>query len=143
MAGSKIVRFRVGAWRFEDAETTKMVVFTLLWYDGANSYTASIRYNIPETKWEYLDYTNAWVDLIATHVLAAETWHTFEIDVDFDLGKYVRLIVDDRPLVIGVAVYAAVDATEVGASVTLETTTAGAAAAEARFDDIKIQEISE
>jgi len=150
IAASKAIKFRVPAWRFEDVDENKYVIFHIEWYDGANYYHAAVRYDVINQAWDYLNSANDWSEVIATHILAAETWHSLELDIDFVHTSYLRLLVDDRTNVFSSTLfYTIADAVTLAqAIVSLETTTQGATPAEAYFDGapgdpIAITEISE
>ena len=150
IAGSKAIKLRVPAWRFEDVTKNKYVVFAVEWYDGANYYAAEVRYDVVNQKWSYLNSANAWSDVIAVHKLAAGVWHSLELDIDFVHTSYLRLLVDDRTNVFSSTLFYTVAdaATLAQAKLSLETTTQATSPAEAYFDGapgdpIRITEISE
>jgi hypothetical protein len=145
MAGSKMLKFFVNAWRFESVSYVAYVYFTVDWYDALNHYTASIRYDVVNQKWSYLNSTNTWSDILSPHKLAASAWLTFELDLDFTAYKYLRLLVNDKPLQnINASFYSTADTSDLTqAKVTLQATTQGANPAEAYFDKIALTEISE
>lgn len=144
MAGSKMLKFFVNAWRFESVSYVEYVYFTVDWYDMLNHCTASVRYDVVNQKWGYLNSTNTWSDILDPHKLAASSWFTFELDLDFTVNKYLRLLVNDKTVSLNASFYSVADTSDLTqAKVTLQATTQGANAAEAYFDKIVITEISE
>jgi hypothetical protein len=144
MAGSKMLKFFVNAWRFESLTYVAYVYFTVDWYDALNHYTASIRYDVVNQKWSYLNSTNTWSDILTGHKLAASSWFTFELDLDFTVNKYLRLLVNDKTVNLNASFYATADTSDLTqAKVTLQATTQGANPAEAYFDKIVLTEIAE
>jgi hypothetical protein len=145
MAGSKMLKFFVNAWRIESLTYVAYAYFTIDWYDALNHYTASVRYDVVNQKWSYLNSTNTWSDILNPHKLAASSWFTFELDLDFTVNKYLRMLVNDKPLQnINASFYSIADTSDLTqAKVTLQVTTQGANPAEAYYDKISLTEIAE
>lgn len=130
-----MVKLRVPAWRFEDLSKNAYVTFWVEWWDGANYNVAKVRYDVVNTKWQYLNSSNAWTDVITTHILNVSVWHSLELDIDFTHSAYLRLMVDDRTITFSSTnLYVTADTTKAKAQLTFETVTQGASAAEAYFD---------
>ena len=144
MASSKMLKLFVNAWRFESVDYVAYVYFTVDWYDLLNHCTASIRYDVVNQKWAYLNSTNTWSDILDPHALAASSWFTFEVDLDFTVNKYLRLLVNDKTVNLNASFYSVADTDDpTQAIVTVQVETQGSDPAEAYFDKIVITEISE
>jgi hypothetical protein len=145
MAGNGLVHFRV-RWTVEDLSKNKYVIFTVIYYDHANAYTASIQYDVVNHKWQYLDSGNSWQDIALTTdaYYAAGVFHWFEMEVDFVNMKLVRFMATGYAMSIGTDLYAPVDAsTYKYVSYRLETTTQSTSTATSYFDDAKAEETAD
>ena len=66
-------------------------------HDGVDRHRARVRYDYPNEKLQYLDASNAWVDIAASVDLIRSDYPfwTWKLVVDFGQEEYVRLIVND------------------------------------------------
>jgi len=77
-------------WRW-GSTTDSYIQFRLYHRDGSYLYDARVRY-VPSTDaWEYLDENNSW-QTIGSQKLHIHTCHLLEFSVDFNTGKYKKLV---------------------------------------------------
>lgn len=68
--------------------------------DNVHNYITGIRYDHANTKFEYLNSLNAWVDLITDFRLSPNLniFSTIKLVADFSNEKYVRAIINEREI---------------------------------------------
>lgn len=144
IGGGLIVRFK-SRFLIDDLDKNKMMVFWLQYFDGATLHQAKIQFDTENLKWQYLNSSNAWVDIGGgDSTLAEGVFHWFEMDVDFTLDKYLRFMATGLAKVLNYPVYTVADAvTAKHLSCVLETTALTTDTATAYYDDINCLEIGE
>jgi len=82
---------------FTVTTNVEYIQIILIFRDGTNVYTASVRYDESAKKFEYQDSAGNWQELLTSKNLIASTYafHTMKLVVDADSKKYVRFLIND------------------------------------------------
>jgi len=97
-----------------NANTTTFVV-AFLYYDGTNLHRGAVRYDNANSKWEYLDSTATYQDLLTSVVLRTTNspFHTCKLVFDTDKDEYERFLYNNvETSMDGISIYKTADATD-------------------------------
>lgn len=79
-----------------DVSDLKYICFYPLWYEGATLYTASIRYDVANSKWQYLDTADNWQDITDGAALMYDlSWNFIDFSVDLANHTFISLVHDN------------------------------------------------
>ena len=108
-------RMRLG-FKLITAETTDFEVYIKIYFwDGTNKYTAIIKFDKANTKWQYYDSACVYQDITNLGIgepFTANYWAFIELYVDFSTIKYQKLCINNQFADINASMKSDIDATK-------------------------------